>query len=233
MSGISRLALGAWLVAGSALAQPPVPAAPAESPPAPAVEDLGGGRYRVGSIELDKAAGRFSVQGRVIRLDPPLEYVAVATGGVKNYESLLELDTDGIHFNLACILVGLDPERAGRAQFQADPAPLAGDRVALWLSWAAEGGTRRVSVGEALAGAADSDAKPSDQWVYIGSMFGGDGAYLAHTSGSLIGFIHDPVAVIEHRLGIGIGQYGSVSGRKDLPWEVGTPVTLTVERLAP
>jgi len=38
-----------------------------------------------------------------------LEFVANPKGGFKAYESALELDTDGINFNLALILIGLDP----------------------------------------------------------------------------------------------------------------------------
>jgi len=243
--------LGTWLIAGSAVAQAPVPvpgpAAPAAAPaPAPAAEDLGGGRYRIGRIEVDKGAARFTVPGRVLRLDPPLEYLAVTPGGYKAYESLLELDAGGVEFNLACILIGLDAEGAQRPEYQFDPRPAKGQRVAVSVGWDAAGSAQRVSAAEALAGATPGAGrptdgpglpaerpiqKPTDDWVYIGSFFLQDGAYAAAQIGTLVGFVHDPAAVIEHRPGLGIGSYGSVGGNKALPWAVGTPVVLTVERV--
>jgi hypothetical protein len=174
----------------------------------------------------------------VLRLDPPLEYVAVAKGGVKAYESLLELDTDGTHFNLACILIGLDAEKARRPGFQFDPAPAEGDPVAVHLGWAAESGAQRWSLAQVLtmaprpAAVTLPEVRATDEWVYTGSFFARDGSYMAERVGSLISFIHDPAAVIDHRTGLGIGQYGALMGRKDLPWAVGTRVTLTVERVA-
>jgi hypothetical protein len=56
---------------------------------------------------------------------------------------------------------------------------------------------------------------------------------MAQVLGTLIGFVHDPASVIEHRVGIGIGAYGSIGGNLDLLPEVGTELTLTVENKSP
>ena len=55
--------------------------------------------------------------------------------------------------------------------------------------------------------------------------------YLADSSGSLIGFVHDPMTVIEHQLGLGIGAYGSILGNTDILPPVGTRMTLIVAAL--
>ena len=49
------------------------------------VEDLGNGRYRVGAIEIDKDAQRFTVPGTAIGLaeNTPIEFLAVAKGGIR------------------------------------------------------------------------------------------------------------------------------------------------------
>jgi hypothetical protein len=55
--------------------------------------------------------------------------------------------------------------------------------------------------------------------------------YLADSSGSLIGFVHDPMTVIEHQLGLGIGAYGSILGNTDILPPIGTRMTLIVTAL--
>jgi hypothetical protein len=65
-------------------------------------------------------------------------------------------------------------------------------------------------------------------WVYIGSFFSEEGRFMAEGSGVLVGFVHDPMSVVEHREGLGIGRWGSVAGNADLAPPVGTPIWLTV-----
>jgi hypothetical protein len=90
--------------------------------PKPEIVDLGNGRYRVGPVEVDKAQGP-TVPGHVLRSEPPLEFLAVAKGGRKGYEAMIELDATAFEF-IACILIGLDGEHAtGRPTYHFDPQP--------------------------------------------------------------------------------------------------------------
>lgn len=210
---------------------PPLPPGPPSRPqnPQPIVQDLGNQHYRIGAIELDKAQGSFTVPGVVIRLNPPLEFLAVAKGGMKNYESLLELDANAFEFNLACILIGLDSQKAKLPRFHFDPEPTQGDRVEVRIGWQAEGKTVEVNAAELFK---EGD-KPvtSQDWVYTGSGFLPDGRYLAALTGSLLSFVHDPESVIQHRQGIGLNHYGSVSVNSAVAPPVGTRISLTVRRL--
>ena len=68
-----------------------------------------------------------------------------------------------------------------------------------------------------------------DGWVYIGSTPSPqDGSLLAEMSGSLIGFVHDPTSIIEHRKGAPAGSYGMVTGNADILPPEGSTITLTV-----
>jgi len=49
----------------------------------------------------------------------------------------------------------------------------------------------------------------------------------------LIGFVHDPISVIEHREGLGIGAYGSVAANREMVPEPGSRVWLRVTNLKP
>jgi hypothetical protein len=230
----------------TALAQAPPPTPPppaAQSVPAPAaIQELGKDRYRIGTIVVDRKAGRFSVPGRILHIDDaPLEYIAVGRGGYKGYESLLELDTIGTEFNLACILLGLDASAVRRPEYQFDRRPPEGPPVMLEVRWQADGKTVTVPMRDALKIAAAPPGAPSapgeagaaaslpDEWVYTGSFnTGEDRRYAADVIGTLIGFVHDPASVIEHRSGLGIGAYGSVQGNAKVLPPVGAAVELVV-----
>ena len=203
---------------------------PAGSEPvaAPAMQALGRNRYRIGSILVDKKARRLTVSGRILGGDRPLEYLAVARGGYKSYESLLELNTTGSEFNLACILLGLDASLTKRPQYQFSKDGLTGQRVALEFSWKA--GSRRVKATglQMLLTDAQRGVEKRDDWVYVGSYMQTDNTFGADMSGALIGFVHDPNSVVEHALGLGIGAYGSVAGNKALLPPNSTAIELTM-----
>lgn len=191
------------------------------------IEELGNDRYRIGGITVDKGNRSFTLGGKILHLDKPLEYVAVKTEGYKGYESLLELDTTATDFQLACILIGLDEDKSVKPRFQFDENEAQGQAVDIKLSWQDEGETIAVDAATALM--AGDEVFDDQDWVYIGSRPSPeDGSLLAEMSGTLIGFVHDPFSVIEHRKGAGMGAYGSITGNADLLPAVGSSITLTI-----
>lgn len=230
------LAAVAAIAVARAQQQPAAPAPPGDAPSAPSVpvgrmESLGGDRYRIGAIVVDKRARRFSVPGRLVHLGEALEYFAVTTGGQKAYESLLELDATGSELNLACILVGLDAAAAVRPTHQFDDRRVEGQAVAIGLSWKDGRRTRRLTALEALT-TPENRKGIREQWIYIASgSFGEPPRYAADFLGTLIGFVHDPASVIEHATGLGIGSYGSVAGDARALPPVGTPVDVEIKAI--
>jgi hypothetical protein len=231
-----------WTVLGLAQATPPAGPAPGFGPPnefnpptieAPKLEKLSEDRYRIGTIVLDRKRRTFTAPGRVLHLDDaPLEYLAVARGGYKGYESVLELDSTASEFNLACILVGLDGEDVTKPKFQFDRQAVDGPRVLLELRWKPAGEPAvRIAAHEALVEMGNDGAQRpvSDDWVYIGSYLEPNSSrFGADTMGTVIGFVHDPASIVEHRAGLGIGAYGSVQVRKDRLPPIGTPIELVL-----
>jgi hypothetical protein len=194
---------------------------------APAIEDLGDERYRIGTITIDKAARKFTLGGKVLHLTQPLEYLAVKTEGYKGYESLLELETSAVDFQLACILIGLDDEDSVKPRFQFDERETEGQAVEITISWEVDGALKTTSAANAMT--AGDGAFTDAGWVYVGSRPSPqDGSLLAEMSGTLIGFVHDPLSIIEHRTGARAGSYGMVKGNSELLPPEGSPITLTV-----
>jgi len=230
---LSRVAFALPLLS-AALGLAPLAQADTEVPvqgQASQTEAPGTGVARIGRIELDRETHSFRVPGTVARVEPPLEYLAVARGGMKAYESLLELDAGGVEFNSACILIGLEPPTGGLPQSQFDRQVIVGQAVALSVTWETPSGPKEVPAGRLLT--VERKEAGEQPWVYLGSMMGPDGRYLAADTGTLVGFVHDPISVIEHRDGLGIGAYGAIGGNTELVPVPGTRVWLRVTNLKP
>lgn len=196
------------------------------------MKPLGQDRYQIGRIVVDKPARSFTVPGRVNVLGKPLEYLATTPGGMKAYETLLELDTFGSEFNLACILIGLERDARQANWRQHSPSPLAGQRLKLSLAWMDAGKRRQVPAAVALLNP-EADVKPeSVEWVYTGAPVSEDiGRFAADDTGTLISFIRDANSIIESAVPLGVGAYGSIRGHAMLP-PVGSAIDLTVEAVA-
>ena len=207
--------------------------APDEKVAAPQVQDLGNQRYRIGEIEIDKAKGEFRVSGRVLRAAPPLEFVVVTQGGHKAYEALLEVNADAFQFNLACILIGLDASLADPGHITDMNQPVKGDPVEISVSWLDGGKNITVNASDLLVVGEPAQRVESQDWVYTGSLTLDDGRYFADLSGTLIGFVHRQETIIEHKQGIGLGNYGSVNVNRDIAPPVGTQIELIVRRSKP
>ena len=132
------------------------------------IEELGDERYRIGNISVDKAQRSFSVSGRILNLDTPLEYLAVKKDGAKGYESLLELDTSAFEFNLACILVGLDDKNNVKPRYQFDEREAEGQAVEITLSWSLGEEQQTVKAADVLL--SGEDVFDDHRWVYVGSV---------------------------------------------------------------
>jgi hypothetical protein len=214
----------------SAAAAAAPPAATPRPPPVGELKPLGKDRYQVGRIVVDKKAGRFTVPGRVLVLGQPLEYLATAPKGMKDYETLLEADASGSEFNLACILLGLERDPGQGPFYQFSEAPVVGPKVLVSIAWQDGGKRREISAAEALLDPKGDVRPESVEWVYTGSLsMPPDGQFAADITGTLIGFVHDANSVIESVTGLGIGAYGSVSGNAALLPPVGTPIELVVQ----
>ena len=203
-------------------ADPPPP------PPSDVMKSLGGERYQIGKIVVDRKAGSFTLPARVHVVDKPLEYLLTTTGGMKEYETLLEADVSGTEFNLACILLGLERDPTQEPFFQFSQKPVKGPAVEITIVRKDGGKPQRFPAGDALF---DPEQKRSEPvtWVYTGSQKHWQAAqFAADVAGTLVGFVHDPNSVIESSLGLGIGAYGAINGNAALLPPIGTEVDVVV-----
>jgi hypothetical protein len=204
----------------------------AGSPEAPGAGTVGSwaGSPGLGTISLDRQSRTFAVPGRVIKREQPLEYLAVKKDGFKAYEAVLELDTTAVEFNLACMLIGLSPENAVLPEYHFDPRPVVGDPVEVFIQWGDGESTKALRAEEIFL--VDGERVPQSEWIYTGSTMTPDGVYLAEAAGTLVGFVHDKDSIIEHRTGIGLGNFGAVVVDETLLPPEGSPIRLVVRNPA-
>lgn len=161
--------------------------------------------------------------------EAPLEYLAVTKDGLKSYETLLEADATGSELNLALILLGFDATHSSHPGYQFERKLLGGQTADIRIRWQSAGRTEDISADEALLTDEQRRTIAPAVWVYIGSFIPPNGGLFgADSAGTLIGFVHDPHSLIEHRLGLGIGAYGSVRGNTDRMPPAGTAVQVVV-----
>lgn len=192
----------------------------------PTIKELGNNLYQVGNIKIDKNKKVFTITGTVIRNEPPVEFIAVTKGGEKAYESLLEMEVNAFEFNLACILIGLDEKKGKSSPMHFSPEAVEGDKVDITMSWKKQDKNNTLPISQLLE--SETGKNLSSDWVYTASTFTPDGQFLANLDGTLIGFVHSINTIIEHRTGLGLGNYGGITISNKLP-PLGTKITLEIK----
>ena len=231
-AGVARIPPAAFVLA-AAQEQPGPRGQFMGPPPAPSpTERLGPGLLRIGNIRVDTTKKEISVAGFVNDVQV-LEFLANTKGGFKAYETALELDTNAVNFNVACILIGLDPARAVHSRQQFDPVPPQGDPVDIFVEWDENGSKRRVRAEELIYNKTSKTVLTTGPWVYTGSAFTPStegNSYLAERDGTLIGFMHNTQPIIESPRRL-VGNYGDDIINPALNLKAGTTVQLTVRAL--
>ena len=200
--------------------------------PTSMVQKLREGVFRVGAIEVDTIKKEMTVGGFVNDNVTTLEFVANTAGGAKAYESAITINADGIMFNTALLLLGVDPTRSRVPKQHFDPVAPRGDPLEIWVSWNTLQGPKRVRIEQLLYDERTTMTMPEGPWVYTGSSFAPDGRYLADIDGVLIGFVHSPSPVIENPRKGAVGAYGSIVINRNLVLLGSMKVVVTVKAVA-
>jgi hypothetical protein len=214
--------------------QPPQERGPNFGPlPAPSpAERIGRDLVRIGTILVDTAKKEFSVGGFVNDVQV-LEFLANTKGGWKAYESALELDTNAVNFNVACLLIGLDNTGAVASRYQFDPEPPQGHPVELFVEWEEGGKPRRVRAEQLVYNRVTKQTLAEGPWVYTGSVFrqvNQANQYLAEVEGVLVGFMHTPASIVDSAQRI-TGEWGDSGINPELNLRPATQVKLIVRAL--
>jgi hypothetical protein len=239
------MALALAALAPTAFSEPnPPPAPPTNSnisPPhspetPPPVEDLGNGRYRIGSIQLDKNLGTATFQAKINQVEGNLEYLLVTPTG-STHESLLVTEISPKQLHVAMLLLGAKTASHQSApapgQINADflknaPAP-DGHPIQITASWQEKGRKKTGPVEDWIFHTSTKRAAGRGPWIYTGSYVR-EGTFLAELDGCFAALVHNPSALINNPRKGRDDDSAWEPHRKQMP-PAATPVELTLKLL--
>jgi len=178
--------------------------------------------YRVGQVVLDMKARTVVAGGRVNMRKGIIEYLAVTPKG-KRHESVLVLEADPLHLQVALLLLGLEP--GGGLSRQGDPSAPRGSALEArvrWKSGGREQETRLESFAWDIPRRRPMETTP---WIFTG--LNAAQQQRAVEEGSLIASYRDPRAVLNNPLPSGADDTIYKVNERLVP-PVGTSVTVTL-----
>ena len=177
----------------------------------PAIEQITEHTFRVGAALVDTWERTVTCPGEINMDEGAIEYLAVAPGG-KTHESLLRIDVRPLHFQLALLMLDLEPKNV--LTQQGDRNTPKGDPVELRIRWRDRGGDVQSARAEELV-LDGVNAKPmaSHEWVFTGSRILKQG-FQADIEKSLVAVWHDPAAILDNPLPGGGNNAYSVNSRR-------------------
>lgn len=179
-----------WVSHG--FAQKPKPSSKANRPPV--AERITDNVYRVGGATIDTKARTVTIAGEVNMDEGGIEYLAVAPGG-KTHESLLKLNVRPLHFQVALLMLELEPKNVLKTQGERTTPQ--GDLVELRVRWRDKDGNLQTVPAETLVLEKDNRPLSMGVWVFVGSRILKQG-FQADLEKSLVAVWHDPAAIIDN-----------------------------------
>jgi hypothetical protein len=224
---------GKFVPPQGAEAQQPVTRAEAEGKLQEAlkVEELGGGKFRVGRVSFDKSERRVSLPAKVNMRAGVVEYVLTTEAG-KKHEALLTSAASPQDLHLACLLLGMKGAPLAGENGEAMTVAAA-DAVQVSVSWETNGPpavhplASLISLTKGDPGQ-PGEPMPAGAWHYTGSRFTGPGAFAAQAEGTFISLIRDGSALLNNPGGSRDNDDLHMPNAALLPPE-GTPVTLILQ----
>ncbi|MFH2091666.1 MAG: YdjY domain-containing protein [Pseudomonadota bacterium] len=200
------------------------PADPAQDMIAPQIRQLDDDSFKIGEVFLNKKDRFIRINGKINMSDGLIEYLGCTPEG-KVHESVLVLDAQPYHIQVALLLLGLVPGDQP-IEFQGAPQTPCGSPVQLLISWQSNGKTIEVLPEQLVMNIESKHPMAKTNWIFTGSITENQ-TFMAQKEGSIIAVYHDPVALIDH-----IGQDGTndvmMHANKQLLPPVGTPVILKI-----
>ena len=226
-AGIILRHVATGLVFASLFASP----APASEPhlfPAgqSALTEVSPGVLNIGGATLDSRRRKVTVSGRVNMDRGAIELLACSSGG-KTHESILVLDVEPHHLQVALLLLGLKATEAP-LEVQGDVRAPRGDPVTISVAWNDSKKYRQLRRAEDLVlDRSTGGVMPRTNWVFVGSRFV-DGVFGAQVERSLVTVYRDPLTIIDNPLPGGSDDTAYLANASVVP-PVGTVVQVSFQ----
>lgn len=194
----------------------------------PVIEKLEGGILRIGNLYIDKNKKTVTADGFVNMTEGLVEYLACGSLG-KLHESVLVLDIVPYYFQIALLLIDLEPGDKPIGFQGATETPM-GDPLEITVSWKDKNKKEMSLKAETLLFNKQLEKPAKDMtWVFAGSQIL-DGNFMAQIEQSIVATYHDPYSIIDHTHKSGADDTMYFVNKEVIPPK-GTPIKFTVKAL--
>lgn len=157
------------------------------------VRALGGGRFAIGLVTLDKSTRSISFPATVNLREETVEYVIVHKSG-KAHESIFRTEARPQDVHLAMLLLDVKPVMTN--WFGADgKAPPQGEKVWIEVAWADLYSRHQMPAEDLVLNKETGRTLKRGAWIYNGSNFS-EGMFTAQRDGSILSIHIDPDALM-------------------------------------
>lgn len=163
------------------------------------LEPLGGEKFRIGEVVLDKKSRTVTIPVKVNMVEGVVEYALVTENG-KAHEAIFTTAASPTHVHLACVLLGKSEVKG--QDWPKDYTGITKDQaVKVEVTWPTNGPMKRYSLARFVVkkqnpGSAEQGAElATGDWLYSGSHFR-TGVFVAESEGSIISIIGDGAALV-------------------------------------
>ncbi len=165
------------------------------------VVDLGGGRFSVGRVNIDRNTREIRIPATVNMTEGPVEYMLVGHQG-KVHEAVFTTDAEARDIHVAALLLGVKPH-SDLGPPNAATVVRGQGAVVIRAEWDRNGPTESVFLNETVNLSDPSTGKiagtlPSGAWLYNGSRIEADGVFAATRHASIISIIRDDDALVNN-----------------------------------
>jgi len=179
-------------------------------------------KYKIGKAYLDTEKGSVTLNGWVNMSEGLVELLACGPNG-KRHESVLVIDVEPYHLQVALLMLGLEP--GGGLLFQGDPRTPTGDSLYVYVSWdECDGDHIHVRGEDLIYNVIEKRTMTHTAWIFSGSRFV-NGRFVAAIEQSYITTFHDPNTIIDNPLPTGADDTLYEVNKNIVPAE-NTPVTV-------
>lgn len=197
---------------------------------APFIQKIEEGVFRVGNITVNKKEESVLIMGQVNMQEGLVEYLACGMAG-KLHESVLSLDSEPFHIQIALLLLGLEPGM-NPLQRQGDTGTPQGDPIDIIVTWGTEDNkTMTLRAEELLFNQKTGKPMEKTHWIFTGSQIV-NGKFMAQMEHSIAASYHDPYAIIDHPLNTGSDDTLYHANKQVLPAK-GTPIQFLIHSTNP
>ncbi|MCZ6675697.1 MAG: YdjY domain-containing protein, partial [Candidatus Poribacteria bacterium] len=181
--------------------------------PTSAIREISEGVYQIGDVTVDVNKRDVVVSGEIniISDDTIIEFFAVGKLG-KTHESLIMLDAEPIHIQLALLRLNMNPGM--NLTVEGDPHTPEGDAVEIWVEWERSGATVRRRAEELVWNTMEGHPMQRTHWVFTGGRFIRN-QFTAQLFHNIIAVYRDPDSIFNHPL---------PGGKDDRTYRVNTDV---------